>query len=68
LVTDVVMPGRSGLELAQILTAQDTALSVVVISGFVPDGSAGMHTSWRMLPKPFRPSRLVTVVDEMTSA
>jgi PAS domain S-box-containing protein len=38
LITDVVMPGgRTGLELANQLHAQDTALSIIVISGYSDD-------------------------------
>jgi CheY-like chemotaxis protein len=38
LITDVIMPGgRTGLELANQLHAQDTALSIIIISGYSDD-------------------------------
>jgi PAS domain S-box-containing protein len=56
LITDVVMPGMSGPELARQLKQVDPALQVVYISGYT-DGTigsmAGLDRGARFLQKPF---------------
>jgi signal transduction histidine kinase len=55
LVTDVVMPGRSGTELADRLTARWPALPVLFVSGYTEERVADRPLSSRSayLPKPF---------------
>lgn len=56
LITDVVMPGgRTGLELANQLHAQDAALSIIVISGYSDDAirNTPMVEGATYLAKPF---------------
>ena len=64
LVTDLVMPGIDGRELATRVRALRPEVGVVFISGFVPDhrrleGMAGAL----FLPKPFTPLDLVKAVE-----
>jgi two-component system chemotaxis response regulator CheY len=61
LVTDVYMPGRSGVELARELKAIRSEVPVLLISGGVLE--EGQETEgWSFLAKPFRlPELLATV-------
>ncbi len=50
MVTDVRMPGMSGLELSEIAASRFNGLKVILISGyFLPQ-----PINWRFLQKPFR--------------
>jgi CheY-like chemotaxis protein len=58
LITDVRMPGMSGLELAERARARDAALRVILISGyFLPQPIAA-----RFLKKPFHMHELASAV------
>jgi PAS domain S-box-containing protein len=69
LVSDVVMPGMSGRELALELQTQWPDLLIILASGnldaSVLDGLA--DGSAVFLPKPFKPSELVNVIAELRS-
>jgi two-component system, cell cycle sensor histidine kinase and response regulator CckA len=65
LVTDLVMPGRSGLGLAQALRARWPALPVVCISGYADDDTTRRMLSLpdvAFLPKPFAPDALARLI------
>jgi PAS domain S-box-containing protein len=71
LVSDVVMPGLGGRELAERLLARDPALRVLYLSGHTEDqvvrhgvARAEVH----FLPKPFSPGALVGKVGEILGA
>jgi two-component system cell cycle sensor histidine kinase/response regulator CckA len=70
LLTDVVMPGVGGPELARRLRSLRPELPVVLMSGYaanqVAEGALGPGT--RLLDKPFRMSELAAVLHEMLSA
>ena len=61
LITDITLPGMSGLELAQRWTAIHPGLKVIFMSGYPFDaGSVQIDpNSWIFLPKPFRLSQLL---------
>jgi DNA-binding response OmpR family regulator len=65
LVTDLYMPGRSGIELAHELKALRSELSVLMISGGLLDSVQKAkleEEGWNFLAKPFRlPELLATV-------
>jgi len=65
LVTDLYMPGRSGMELGLELKTMRSELPVLMISGGVVDGDQEAALSakgWSFLAKPFRlPELLATV-------
>ncbi len=69
LVTDVVMPGSTGIELARRLRETRPELPVLFMSGYAEDvaGVAGA-TSRRFLAKPFTPEALLRAVDEAMAA
>ena len=61
LVTDVVMPGLSGPNLAARLLQQNTKLRVLYMSGYTDDAAAVHGAFWGGIPllqKPFTPSKL----------
>jgi two-component system chemotaxis response regulator CheY len=65
LVTDLYMPGRSGMELAMELKAIRSELPVLVISGGRVDASqeAGLEAEgWSFLAKPFLLTELLAMV------
>jgi CheY-like chemotaxis protein len=65
LLTDVVMPQMSGVELAGRLTANDPALRVLYMSGYTEDtlGQRGvLSPETAFLSKPFTPAVLVEAV------
>ncbi|WP_375271221.1 sigma-54-dependent transcriptional regulator [Sphingomonas sp.] len=70
-VTDVRMPGVSGIELFRALTARDADLPVVLMTGH---GDVDMAVSvlkagaWDFLSKPFDPDALLAAVARATTA
>jgi two-component system, cell cycle sensor histidine kinase and response regulator CckA len=66
LVSDVRLPGQSGVDLARALLARSPSLKVLLVSG---DVGAGHDTSaFRLLSKPFTPQALVRKVRETLDA
>lgn len=67
LVTDVVMPGFSGLDLAALCAERYPAVPVLLVSGFIPDPQLAplAKGSWFRLDKPVRPARLVATVGRL---
>ncbi len=64
LLTDVVMPGMSGPELATRLTAARANLPVLFMSAYAPDAirQRGMPGNGVVVEKPFRPNALSRAV------
>jgi len=65
LVTDLYMPGRSGIELAKELKALRSELSVLMISGGLVDNVQKTNLEaegWNFLAKPFRLTELLSMV------
>jgi len=66
LITDVVLPGTSGVELAHQASRRMPALKVLLSSGFPRDNFAsGIPAEWGFLEKPFSPSDLQLRVREL---
>jgi two-component system, cell cycle sensor histidine kinase and response regulator CckA len=67
LLTDIVMPGRSGLELARELTDTHSGLRVLCMSGYHDrDPAAAPYPCvWSMIEKPFVPTALLQAVREV---
>ena len=71
LITDVVMPGMSGSELAARLTARREGLRVLFISGYAPNETMRqgiLDPGVAFLQKPFSPAQITATVDEILSA
>lgn len=71
LVTDVVMPGMGGRELADRLQAAYPALRVLFVSGYTDDAVvryAVEHEAVNFLQKPFTPATLARKVREALDA
>ena len=71
LITDVVMPGMSGSELAARMSARREGLRVLFISGWAPNAIVQqgiLEPSPAFLQKPFSPAQITARVGEMLSA
>jgi hypothetical protein len=65
LVTDVMMPGMNGCQLAETLLALRPSLHVLFMSGYAEDvlvTNVGLVPGAAFLSKPFKPGVLVTKV------
>jgi PAS domain S-box-containing protein len=60
LLTDAIMPGKSGLELANMMVARQPGLPVIVMSGYTEENLAisGLTEPPALLQKPFTPRDL----------
>jgi len=65
LLTDHLMPGMSGTELARRVRARWPSRPVLVISGFAEE--EGIHPDLPRLTKPFRQTELVQILEEITA-
>jgi two-component system cell cycle sensor histidine kinase/response regulator CckA len=67
LVTDVVMPQITGLELATLCRTLHPDVPVLLVSGFIPDQKidALADGTWFRLDKPVRAARLVATVGRL---
>jgi PAS domain S-box-containing protein len=71
LLTDTVMPGRSGPELVRVLTAERPDLKVLYMSGYTPEGILRhglLQETVAFLQKPFTPDALVAKVRSVLGA
>lgn len=67
LVSDVVLPGRSGVELANDLRRRDAGLAIVLVSGYATDAieaDGGLPDGVTLLGKPVDRNRLVRAVTD----
>lgn len=67
LVTDIVMPGINGIELASRLSAELPSLRILFVSGYaeVEIPKEGLMSTARLLPKPFTMKELLTTLSEI---
>ncbi len=71
LLTDLQMPGRSGVELARELTLLHPALPVMIISGSLLTGELSseiQRRNWRFVNKPCRPPGLAADIQSLLQA
>jgi CheY-like chemotaxis protein len=71
LLTDVIMPGENGVELARKIQAQHEGIRVLYISGYTDDtiGNKGaFEPGVTLLQKPFSPAELAGMVREVLDA
>ncbi len=62
LISDVVLPGPSGPEIARAVRARVPGIPVLYISGYTERGAAPMALDAPLLSKPFTPEQLATTV------
>jgi signal transduction histidine kinase len=67
-LSDVVMPGMSGLELAEALTAMKPELPVILTTGYSDEISRSGAGGRPVLLKPYRLEALASVIDETLRA
>jgi two-component system cell cycle sensor histidine kinase/response regulator CckA len=67
LISDIVMPGVSGVELAKSVQKSRPKTKVLLMSGYFPDGLEFLD-GWKFLPKPFSPSALTKTIENLLSA
>jgi DNA-binding response OmpR family regulator len=66
LISDVVMPGMSGVELSRELLARSPTLRVLLLSGYPGrDAPHGDERGMDYLAKPVTPSELLDRVDQL---
>jgi two-component system cell cycle sensor histidine kinase/response regulator CckA len=64
-LTDVVLPGLSGWELAGMLSAERPSMRILFMSGYTDDQipvAATSDGSWKLLQKPFSAAELASEV------
>ncbi len=67
LLTDAMMPGRSGIELANLMAARRPGLPVIIMSGYTEETLAvpGLKEPIALLRKPFTPRELRRRIREL---
>jgi two-component system, cell cycle sensor histidine kinase and response regulator CckA len=65
LLTDVIMPGGSGPELATHLKEQRPDMGVILMSGHADRGILGQNHDWYFLKKPFLSSALLILSNDV---
>ena len=65
LMTDLTMPGMSGLEVLEAMRSSHPALPAILLSGAAQPQGLGTLAPVRFIQKPLRPSRLAAAVREM---
>jgi two-component system, cell cycle sensor histidine kinase and response regulator CckA len=67
LVSDIVMPGVSGVELAKSVQKSRPGTKVLLMSGYFPDGLEFLE-GWEFLHKPFSPGALTKTLESLLNA
>jgi DNA-binding NtrC family response regulator len=68
LFTDVDMPGSlNGFALARIVDMRWPGIKVIVTSGHTRPSAGDLPKGMRFLPKPYAPSALIAMIQEMLS-
>jgi CheY-like chemotaxis protein len=62
LLTDIVMPGINGIELARRVRARDPGLPVLLATGYSEDLLQGAAADFRVIAKPYGPVELAAAI------
>lgn len=62
LLTDIIMPGQRGTELARLACEQNPALKIILMSGYVPDPS-DIKPGWMFVRKPMDSAQLLSMIE-----
>ena len=65
LMTDVIMPGESGIDLAHFIQKEDPGIHIMIVSGYIPDHENELHAHWMRLPKPFQKKQLLQMLEHI---
>ena len=65
LITDVVMPGESGIDLAHFIQEEDPGIYVVIVSGYIPENENKLLSQWMRLSKPFQKKQLLQIIEQI---
>ena len=66
-ISDIVMPGVSGVELAKSVQKSRPGTKVLLMSGYFPDGLE-FREGWKFLHKPFSPGVLTEAIESLLRA
>jgi CheY-like chemotaxis protein len=61
LLTDIVMPGKTGTEIAKQANRCQPSIKTILMSGYVPD-SASLEPGWMFIRKPMDSDDLLRLV------
>ena len=61
MISDIVMPGGDGIQLARSLTALQPNMAVILMTGF-DKGLSEFEPRWKVISKPFRLAELTAMV------
>jgi CheY-like chemotaxis protein len=61
LLTDIVMPGQTGTEIARLAKLSQPSIKTILMSGYVPD-SASLEPGWMSIRKPMDSDELLRLV------
>ncbi len=69
-LADVVMPGMNGMQLAGALLEEDPLVRFILVSGYVPSGSARLNSGALVpvLQKPFNVDDVLEVLERVLAA
>ena len=65
LMTDVVMPGESGIDLAHFIQEEDPGIHIMIVSGYIPEHENELLPQWMRLPKPFQRKQLLQMLEHI---
>jgi DNA-binding NtrC family response regulator len=66
LLTDFIMAGMNGVELASQITVQRPEIKVLLMSGYA-NGALALNEGWHFLTKPFNPLQLRLLISDLVS-
>ena len=64
-MTDVIMPGESGIDLAHFIQKDDPGIYVVIVSGYIPEHENNLLPQWMRLSKPFQKKQLLQMLEHI---
>ena len=67
LLTDFIMAGMNGVELASQITVQRPEIKVLLMSGYA-NGTLALNEGWHFLTKPFNPLQLRLLISDLISS
>ena len=68
LLTDIVLPGGSGLDVATLVRAHYPGVPVLFMSGYSEPVFSGGQPVEHLLPKPFTAKTLLATVDDLVAS